>query len=82
MAKKYIFVIGENTMTTTHNESIYVRATEGEIRQRMYVGGFLRFLSSWYDYADNYKGKDARICGQKIIGLKAFDQWRKEHRCV
>ena len=82
MANKYIFVIEENTVPAKHDESIYVRATEGEIRQRMYVGGFLRFLSACYDYADNHKGKDARICGQKILGLKAFDQWRKEHHCV
>ena len=38
MANKYIFVICENTVNAKPDDSIYVRATEGEIRQRMYSG--------------------------------------------
>ena len=78
MNTKLIFEIGENVFPPT--ESIYVRATESDIRKRMYVGGFLRFLSSIYDLAENYpRGGD--VNGKKIMSLRQFDKWRKEHSC-
>lgn len=77
---KYIFMISENIVPPKFEETIYVRASEDEIRQRMYAGGFLRFLSSCYDDSKNHP-KGTRISGQKILSLKEFDQWRKEHYC-
>lgn len=79
--KKYIFLVGENLSYTKPETDVYVRATEQDIRNRMYVGGFLRFLSACYDDADKY-GKGTKIGGKKILGLKGFDKWRKEHNCV
>lgn len=76
---KYIFCISEN-VAPLKNECIYVKATEVDIRSRMYAGGFLRFLSSIYDYAENYpRGGD--VNGNKILSLRQFDKWREEHHC-
>ena len=73
--KSYIFQINENVLPSK-DESIFVLASESAIRARMYVGGFLRFLASLYDYPENYPTD-----GQKVLTLKEFDVWRKEHNC-
>lgn len=73
--KSYIFQINENVLPSK-NESIYVLCSEHALRERMYVGGFLRFLASFYDYPENYP-----IDGQKVLTLKEFDVWRKDHHC-
>ena len=78
--EKYIFMVNENVLPPKFENTIYVRASEGEIRQRMYAGGFLRFLASCYDYAKNYP-HGTKCKGQKILSLKEFDEWRKEHYC-
>ena len=78
--EKYIFMVNENVLPPKFEETIYVRASEGEIRQRMYAGGFLRFLSSCYDYSKNYP-QGTKCNGQKILSLREFDKWRKEHYC-
>lgn len=77
--KRFIFQIGENVLPIK-NECVYVRATESQIRQRMYLGGFLRFLSGFYDYSKNHP-RGTNIDGQKILSLREFDKWRKEHHC-
>lgn len=73
--KSYIFQVNENVLPVK-DESIFVLASEKAMRERMYVGGFLRFLSSFYEYPENYP-----IDGKKVLTLKEFDQWRKEHNC-
>lgn len=77
--EKYIFIVVENVIPFK-DESVYVRATESEMRQRMYAGGFLRFLSDCYDYSKNHP-RGAKIEGQKIMSLREFDDWRKQHNC-
>ena len=75
---KYIFEISENVLPP--KKSIYVMATEKDIRQRMYLGGFMRFLSSVYDYASHYHCGE-NVNGSKILSLQEFDKWRNEHFC-
>ncbi len=77
--KNYIFQVGEN-IKPFKKEVVYVRASENAMRAREYTGGFLRFLSSCYDDAENYS-ESSTIDGQKIMSLKEFDVWRKEHYC-
>ena len=77
--KSYIFQVSENAVPFK-NEVVYVKASENAIRAREYAGGFLRFLSSCYDDAENYSGSST-IDGQKIMSLKEFDEWRKNHYC-
>lgn len=77
--KSYIFQVSENSVPSK-NEVVYVKASENAIRAREYAGGFLRFLSSCYDDAENYSALST-IDGQKIMSLKEFDEWRKNHHC-
>lgn len=77
--RNYIFQVSENTVPFK-KEFVYVRASENAIRAREYAGGFLRFLSSCYDDAKNYS-ESSTIDGQKIMSLKEFDEWRKNHNC-
>ena len=78
--KSYIFIISENVVPFTQ-EHIYVKTTENAIRERMYRGGFLRFLSSCYDDAKKYN-KKTKIEGQDILSLKQFDEWLAKHYCL
>ena len=74
--KSYIFIVSENVLPFKY-EHIYVRASEKAIRQRMYVGGFLRFLSTLYCEDSEI----TEIAGQPVMSLSQFDEWRKEHGC-
>lgn len=76
---KYLFLVGENVMDS-HN-TVYVKATEIQMRGRMYVGGFLRFLSYCYGAADKYEGIK-EIEGKPILSLEEFDQWRADHNMI
>ena len=78
--ERYIFEVSENVLPIK-NESIYVRATESEMRKRMYAGGFMRFLCGFYDYSKNYKRDNNYIEGKKIMSIAKFDKWREEHNC-
>ena len=73
--KSYIFQVNENVYPVKE-ESIFVLASANAISARMYAGGFLRFLASIYDDPENYP-----LDGQKVLTLKEFDAWRKEHNC-
>lgn len=77
---KYIYVVRENTDKWL-DYKLYVRATEKQIEEREYLGGFLRFIAEAYDESKNYSAKST-IDGQKILSLKEFDEWRKQHYCV
>ena len=77
--ERFIYVIRENTDKWL-DYKLYVRATEKEIEEREYLGGFCRFIQECYGYSKNYP-RGTKCNGQKILSLREFDQWRKEHYC-
>lgn len=77
--ERFIYVIRENT-DKYFDYKLYVRATEKEIEERECLGGFYRFIQECYDYSKNYP-RGTKINGQKILSLREFDKWRKEHYC-
>lgn len=76
---KNIYQICEN-IPNAHGY-IYVRATEREIEEREYRGGFTRFLSDLYAYGKKYP-RGSKVENQPILSLNKFDKWLKEHKCV
>ena len=78
--RNFIFVVRENTDKWL-DYKLYVKANEKQMEEREWAGGFLRFISEIYDYANNYSS-ESMINGQKVLSLREFDEWRKEHYCV
>lgn len=76
----YIFLVYENK-PGCENEGIYVRTTDFAMFRRKDIGGFTRFFYGIYDFTDP---NDCRteINGKKIMNIKEFDKWRKEHNCI
>ena len=63
------------------NDLIYVRATRRQIEAREFVGGFRRFKQELYGDGRDYP-RTTMIDGKKIMSIREFDEWRKEHQCV
>lgn len=77
----YIFLVTENNgKSVCENEKVYVRTTDFAMSRRKYVGGFTRFIYEIYDYTDPGDVR-TEIDGKKIMNIKEFDKWRKEHGC-
>jgi hypothetical protein len=76
----YIFKVSENLYPYSSSDSIYVRTTDDAIRNRQFIGGFKRFNYEIYDYTDPGDVR-TEIDGQKIMNIKEFDKWRKDHGC-
>jgi len=76
---KDIYQISENIIGASGY--IYVRATQNEIEEREYRGGFTRFNSGVYAEGKNYP-RGARVEGHEILSIGKFDKWLKEHNCV
>ena len=61
--KRYVWELGDNG---GEKWTIYVRATENEIYDRLYTGGFQRFNGAIYGYSNEYP-RGTKINGKKII---------------
>ena len=77
--KKQIYYITENIYPQT-DERIFVRATENEVDERRYRGGFLRFNSEPYAECAEFP-RAIEIDGIRVLSLTKFDKWLKEHKC-
>ena len=78
---KEIFQISENVIRPIPTGYVYVRATEREIEQREFRGGFARFNSGRYAESKEFP-RGSKIDGQEIFSLRKFDKWLKEHNCI
>jgi hypothetical protein len=76
---KDIYQISENIIGA--QGYIYVRATEREIEEREYRGGFARFNSGAYADGKDYP-RGSKVENQPILSIGKFDKWLKEHNCV
>jgi hypothetical protein len=76
---KDIYQISENIIGA--QGCIYVRATEREIEEREYRGGFARFNSGVYADGKDYP-RGSKVENQPILSIGKFDKWLKEHNCV
>lgn len=77
-----IYLIWENIMSwPKESDLIYVRATRKQIEEREFLGGFRRFNQELYGDGRDYL-RTTRIDGKKIMSIREFDDWRKEHKCV
>lgn len=76
---KQIYQISENIIGA--QGYVYVRATEDEIEEREYRGGFARFNSDVYAEGKNYP-RGTKIDGQEILSIRKFDNWLKKHNCL
>lgn len=73
--KRYVWELGDNG---GEKWTIYVRATENEIYDRLYTGGFQRFNGAIYGYSNEYP-RGTKINAKKIMSIREFDKFRHEH---